>query len=238
MSNPTTQPQEFVYVIHAIGTSFIKIGYSTNPQSRLTALQTASPYALRILGFWPGNRLTERRIHKYLSQFRRSGEWFSVPPFCCLRIWEIVRHGKNSLSSNRLIAVRPSITVKSKPVAKKPKFNLRNVLPKLKARSYWEVHYRRDTVKYVLRWHNNCKDFKCITFPSFTWVEFNLLTTKTPQEQQEELLARILVHLDALNRKEEVLDRSFLPMGASMREWLTDSYFARRSNSSCYPRKT
>jgi hypothetical protein len=44
----------FVYVIHAVGTNRVKIGYSTKPEKRLLHLRTGSPFELRLLGKWPG----------------------------------------------------------------------------------------------------------------------------------------------------------------------------------------
>lgn len=94
MNNSTIPNQEFVYVIHATGTSLIKLGYSTNPQKRLSELQTASPHKLQILASWPGNRAREKRLHRHMAQFRREGEWFEVPPFCGLKLWEIATQGE------------------------------------------------------------------------------------------------------------------------------------------------
>lgn len=78
------RPQEgkgFVYVIHAVGTNRIKIGYSVDPEKRLAQLQTGSPYELRLLAKWPGTIEAEQRAHQCLTQYRCGGEWFSVPPF-------------------------------------------------------------------------------------------------------------------------------------------------------------
>lgn len=59
-----------------------KIGMSGNPDSRLAALQTASP--VRLEGEFLGSvdlsaaRSIEARAHKILSASRMSGEWFDV----------------------------------------------------------------------------------------------------------------------------------------------------------------
>lgn len=76
--NPTTK-YGFIYVIRAIETSFFKIGFSAKPEERLANLQTASPYQLKLLSSWPGTDKQERYIHKCLSEFRVSGEWFKMP---------------------------------------------------------------------------------------------------------------------------------------------------------------
>lgn len=88
--NPTT----FVYVIWVQRTSKIKMGISKNPESRLRDLQTASADKLMLLGKWPGSRNMERALHRELSQCRRSGEWFEVPPFIGLDIIRAIENHK------------------------------------------------------------------------------------------------------------------------------------------------
>lgn len=92
--NPTTKPTGYVYVIHAIGTNRIKIGHTTDLKGRLRGLQTAAPYPLQMLANWPGTKARERRVHRYLNQFRKVGEWFEVPPFTVgYQIWQLVTKG-------------------------------------------------------------------------------------------------------------------------------------------------
>lgn len=66
----------FVYFIQARGGGPIKIGYSANPEKRLAALQTASPYDLAILAIRPGSRDDEAALHDRLSAHRLRGDWF------------------------------------------------------------------------------------------------------------------------------------------------------------------
>lgn len=120
--NPTTKHPGFVYVIHATGTSRIKIGFSASPKDRLAQLQTGSPVPLQLLASWPGSVERERRVHRYLSQFRQSGEWFEVPPFVGLQIYELVTKGSvtrpvsqsaptvsRKATSKRKVAIPPGI---------------------------------------------------------------------------------------------------------------------------------
>src|SRR5262245_38436826 len=88
----TTQsnPPTYVYVIHAAGTNRIKLGVSEQPLKRLRELQTGSPYQLRLIAQWPGNRLLETTLHERLGAYRVSGEWFEVPPFIGMLIFQIV----------------------------------------------------------------------------------------------------------------------------------------------------
>lgn len=94
MQNPTTSQTQFVYVIHAIGTNRIKLGFSRKPKERLAGLQTAAPYPLQMLACWPGSRSHENRLHRYMLQFRKVGEWFEVPPFIGLKLYELITKGE------------------------------------------------------------------------------------------------------------------------------------------------
>lgn len=80
---PTTN-KSFVYVISEVGTCFVKIGISQDPQQRLRELQTANPRKLAILATWPGGKPEEATYHRMLSDFRREGEWFELHD-CILR---------------------------------------------------------------------------------------------------------------------------------------------------------
>jgi hypothetical protein len=40
----------FVYIIHAVGISQVKIGFSDDPKLRLSDLQTGSPFPLELIG--------------------------------------------------------------------------------------------------------------------------------------------------------------------------------------------
>jgi len=86
-------PEGYVYIIHAISTNRIKIGFTTKPTERLKSLQTACPFPLQMLACWPGSEAREKRVHRYLKQFRQVGEWFEVPPFIGYQIWQLVTQG-------------------------------------------------------------------------------------------------------------------------------------------------
>lgn len=66
----------FVYFLEARESSRIKIGFATNLERRISALQTGSPERLIVLGTIPGTRADERNLHKRFSKYRLSGEWF------------------------------------------------------------------------------------------------------------------------------------------------------------------
>lgn len=67
----------WIYFIRAaVPKSPIKIGYSTEPDVRLSTLQQASPSDLYIAALMPGDPPTERRLHERFASGRLRGEWF------------------------------------------------------------------------------------------------------------------------------------------------------------------
>ncbi|MEU9046584.1 MULTISPECIES: GIY-YIG nuclease family protein [unclassified Kitasatospora] len=68
--------EEFVYLITATGARTAKIGRSTDPGSRLAALQAGSPVALLLAATSPGGPRLERYLHKAFDGYRIHREWF------------------------------------------------------------------------------------------------------------------------------------------------------------------
>ena len=78
----STTNLSYVYVI-AGSQGTVKVGYSTNPQMRLAALQTASPGRLDLayaLATDIDGRMIEAEAHRILDRHRLAGEWFDVSP--------------------------------------------------------------------------------------------------------------------------------------------------------------
>lgn len=68
--------QGFVYCIGETRGSYVKIGYSTNPQARVAELQTGNPRQLWLMGVKPGTAEDEAALHqKYIKQ-NVLQEWF------------------------------------------------------------------------------------------------------------------------------------------------------------------
>jgi hypothetical protein len=67
-------------VIYFISTeqnqNLVKIGYTTNLESRLRSLRTGSPDELQIHLVVPGSREDERKLHRQFSSLRVRREWF------------------------------------------------------------------------------------------------------------------------------------------------------------------
>jgi hypothetical protein len=63
-----------VYLVEGAG--LLKIGIASNMNSRLCSMQGGSPVPLTLLATFPGNRGSERLLHRQFSSIRRHGEWF------------------------------------------------------------------------------------------------------------------------------------------------------------------
>jgi len=70
-------PHGFVYFIRA-GGGPVKIGFSTNVEKRMVALQISSPHDLVLIAKVPGNKRLEKQIHKHFSHLALRGEWFEM----------------------------------------------------------------------------------------------------------------------------------------------------------------
>lgn len=59
---------------------FIKIGLARDLATRLSSIQTTSPYPLTVLATMPGGRLDEQRLHEQFAADWVRGEWFNASP--------------------------------------------------------------------------------------------------------------------------------------------------------------
>ena len=69
----------YCYIMKA-GT-FVKIGYTNDPNKRLECIQTCCPYEVSIVGLFPyltelAARDMEKSLHKRFEKFRVRGEWY------------------------------------------------------------------------------------------------------------------------------------------------------------------
>jgi hypothetical protein len=72
--------QTFIYAIHCPNKNEVKIGYATNPTSRLSQLQVGTTDRLDLLITFAGGLAEEKEIHKALAKHKISGEWFKYSP--------------------------------------------------------------------------------------------------------------------------------------------------------------
>jgi predicted nucleic acid-binding Zn ribbon protein len=71
-----------VYIVHAVGTGYYKIGKAGNALDRFLALRTASPAELRVIRFFETEETKELEtgLHGVFAAHRRRGsEWFLLP---------------------------------------------------------------------------------------------------------------------------------------------------------------
>ena len=66
----------FVYCIRNERAATAKIGWSTNPEARLSAFQTAHHDPLRLVARIPTERSAEAGLQATFSDLRLHGEWF------------------------------------------------------------------------------------------------------------------------------------------------------------------
>lgn len=60
------------------GGDLIKIGFTTNMDRRMKALQAHSPCRLRIILVVQGSRIREAALHEKFAHLRMHGEWFKA----------------------------------------------------------------------------------------------------------------------------------------------------------------
>jgi hypothetical protein len=83
----------FIYAIG--GGPFIKIGHARDVDSRLSQLQTGSPFDLVVLERCECNYpdVLEGLWHKRLRKYRKQGEWYSMPKRVQLAVLSMVSRG-------------------------------------------------------------------------------------------------------------------------------------------------
>jgi hypothetical protein len=74
-------PEGYIYLLHAEGTHYLKIGRTTNLERRLSAIQTHCPHRLVVLYavHCRDSIAMERLLHTQFAQYRTIGEWFAMP---------------------------------------------------------------------------------------------------------------------------------------------------------------
>lgn len=69
-----------IYLIHAVGSNFCKIGYTKGPtKRRLAELQTSCPFELVVIGICEGGPEAEVGFMMQFRDFHFRGEWFNFP---------------------------------------------------------------------------------------------------------------------------------------------------------------
>lgn len=68
------------YFVEGVGTGLVKIGYTTDLDSRFRGLVTMSPVPLQMLAAFRGGRGLEQALHEKFAAIRAHGEWFKDTP--------------------------------------------------------------------------------------------------------------------------------------------------------------
>ena len=68
--------KSYVYFIEALGMDKVKIGFSNDPERRLSVLQTGSPSKLIMVAKIPGDIQLEKQLHNKFDHIRINKEWF------------------------------------------------------------------------------------------------------------------------------------------------------------------
>jgi hypothetical protein len=71
--------ESHVYLIGSPDHHFVKVGYATNPQTRLVELQMGSPFPLVLLDTVTGGLALEQLLHAHFADRYQRGEWFAFP---------------------------------------------------------------------------------------------------------------------------------------------------------------
>lgn len=86
-----------VYLIEAVGTDRIKIGFTEwSAERRLHRLQTSSPFALRVAASLPGSLAIERHLHRKHAADRilPTAEWFHVRGAVARLLDHVIKEGR------------------------------------------------------------------------------------------------------------------------------------------------
>ena len=70
----------FIYLIHAVGSNFYKIGKTTNPDRRILQIAPQMPFLTRYIRVWRSDfmSIAEKMLHEWFEGARTNGEWFEL----------------------------------------------------------------------------------------------------------------------------------------------------------------
>jgi len=97
-SSALRSDQTYVYFIQAGDSGPIKIGFTSNVDSRMQALQTGNYQQLNLLTIVPAPATLEKLYHDFMDRYRIRGEWFEGK-----RVSQLA--GRVRLYVDRMIAV-------------------------------------------------------------------------------------------------------------------------------------
>ena len=77
---PDSKTSQYVYLMHCVGTSKYKIGRANKPRRRLSNINLASPFRIKIIGCAKvsNSEHVESWLHEQYQKLRLNGEWFEL----------------------------------------------------------------------------------------------------------------------------------------------------------------
>lgn len=69
---------DVIYVIRAVGTGRVKVGFTGKLDSRIRGIAVTSPFPLELVGVESAQRSVESEVHSALHEWRVHGEWFET----------------------------------------------------------------------------------------------------------------------------------------------------------------
>lgn len=70
--------KHYVYFMGNLKYKFCKIGYSNNPNKRLSSIQIGCPFTLEIIKTIEGSQEREKKTQKYFKKYKERGEWYRI----------------------------------------------------------------------------------------------------------------------------------------------------------------
>lgn len=83
----------WIYLLWCVGTQRFKIGYSKDVAQRAAAIESQSPYPLRVITAMPGIVSDEQGLHIEFRHYRSHREWFDLSEDAVWRL--LARFGIN-----------------------------------------------------------------------------------------------------------------------------------------------
>lgn len=66
----------FIYTLVGAESGKVKVGFSENPEQRYKQIQQGLNERVELIGYAPGTRWQEKRLHRLLAPLRVRGEWY------------------------------------------------------------------------------------------------------------------------------------------------------------------
>ena len=109
----------YVYIVHGIGTAYIKVGKTTNIERRLGELAQGVPFPLRLLSIELVHDMdaVERALKMRYKAFRTRGEWCELSPEA-LAYWPIAAHESRPLKPLMVRTEKPVLSLEERILTK------------------------------------------------------------------------------------------------------------------------